>query len=432
MPLTIWNLNLQTVRNECPQGSDYNDWAKAKLDRIADYLNAQEKSASIGQWDLLGVNELPSYRDGGIIRQFNLRGPFGHIIGGLLYLTASQHGWSIEQALADEARGSKSHQHGEVGVAHRSQRLTRLSVFEAGDLGYDLNGWFGTTERQVAGARYLLTEGDGDGFVLPFFSTHLSTAETKPLNRTKMVGDLIRRVHEWHRPGDLTPVVVGDFNFDRTSKLWDRMAVHFQEISLAPSEMGIDHVWVGRRQSFPGAIGAVSWNSRKRQQGFKSPSLSDHPAVYVEVQPPAERLIAIHRDDLHVEPHGQEHVLMSAGRRLFAFGELPDAIRTARVIQSYGADRLGIVGEGAATYLLTAQGAPTGGMEGEACKRFDTAKLAVVQTGSQQFALVADTLLLNFDTEGEALRTLSLVGRYGFNTLCFVGEPRPSFHYWRQ
>jgi endonuclease/exonuclease/phosphatase family metal-dependent hydrolase len=103
------------------------------------------------------------------------------------------------------------------------------------------------------------------GWTLRFYTTHLSHGADQKEQRLDQIDRLREIIAERVDPGELPPVVVGDFNFRKEeSESYQKMNAHFQlvnELAIGcltdgkPTEAGIDHIWVGRKTAFPQTTG---------------------------------------------------------------------------------------------------------------------------------------------------------------------------------
>ena len=117
--------------------------------------------------------------------------------------------------------------------------------------------------------RYLietLIEHKSAGYRLRFYSTHLSN--TSKDKRSRQAKDVVAKVRERAKTGELPPIVVGDFNAGRnfvTGEAEDsvrKMEAHFwrpiDTLNLGPNPItgtGIDIIYIGKKSSFPNSRG---------------------------------------------------------------------------------------------------------------------------------------------------------------------------------
>jgi len=129
------------------------------------------------------------------------------------------------------------------------------------ELGKDSWNKFGN--RSTRYLLYTLLRHRTEGWMLRFYTTHLSHGQDQKGQRRDQIKKLRKIVKEVSIEGELTPVVVGDFNFSQDSNpnQFDRMNEDFwlansKGLPCAdgmPANGGIDHIWVGRASSFPQA-----------------------------------------------------------------------------------------------------------------------------------------------------------------------------------
>jgi hypothetical protein len=128
--------------------------------------------------------------------------------------------------------------------------------------------------------RYLLeayVRNDSTGRVFRFYTTHLSHDSHYPdgslktsraRQRVEETSALLGRIIERVQPGELPPIVVGDFNASMDQRaVYESMKARFEnvgELALhclgsdaggAPNEVPFDHLWIGRPNAFTGTQG---------------------------------------------------------------------------------------------------------------------------------------------------------------------------------
>lgn len=140
-------------------------------------------------------------------------------------------------------------------------------------------------------------------FILPIYSTHLMTQnnDANIKRQKKALRIIIDTVRNNWRTNDLTPVIVGDFNFYITKKISGENTIRgnimekdFYEIGHYFDHRFIEHFWVGKSSSFPDAGGFLKPVEGSYEVGGEfhqdineddplSFTLSDHRAPYVEL-----------------------------------------------------------------------------------------------------------------------------------------------------
>jgi hypothetical protein len=189
-------------------------------------------------------------------------------------------------------------QHGEIAIIARREKFEHTgSQVMTKRLGYK---WFGTVRRHVLGVRLTIKE---TGHVLPFFSTHITSFEDEWYTRDQakaQLEDLNSAIRHWWKRGDLTPIVVGDFN----SHHWDRedwgiMERNFTLVQEARNQPGgIEHIWIGRRDRFKGSSGSfiVTRGEFLADFGDGASNFSDHGVPFAMVSGPTPRYLGnIHK-----------------------------------------------------------------------------------------------------------------------------------------
>lgn len=148
-------------------------------------------------------------------------------------------------------------------------------------------GWH-RLKYKLIGARLRLK---GTNFVLPFYVVHLNTQSHDGGRQTSSCKDIRRIVKDnWVR-GDLTPIVVGDFNFPSDHFPYGIMSEDFYEVGINYGYDDIEHIWIGKEASFPGTIGALRAINYDDGDEFDDDAvnLTDHNIPYVELILPKER-----------------------------------------------------------------------------------------------------------------------------------------------
>lgn len=134
----------------------------------------------------------------------------------------------------------------------------------------------------------------GGGHVLPLYVARISPAQVNIAVRQAQVMGLIAMVKEAWKEGDLAPIVLGDFGFDRESggSLWEMMRTDFDEVTSAFGAGGTEHVWVGKESSFREAAGVASVTGVKRLPHLNDggAQLTSHPGIHVTAEVRAWRL----------------------------------------------------------------------------------------------------------------------------------------------
>lgn len=120
-----------------------------------------------------------------------------------------------------------------------------------------------------------------DGWLLRFYTTHLSHGQDQISQRKDQIKKLREIVKGVSIEGELPPIVVGDFNLthDSNPNQFDRMNEDFWRANAEglacadrmPAYGGIDHIWVGRASSFPQAkakLTVVRYHTEANGQGL--------------------------------------------------------------------------------------------------------------------------------------------------------------------
>ncbi|MFO0588202.1 MAG: sialidase family protein [Polyangiaceae bacterium] len=264
-------LHLQFVSLDRP-GSEQEDAQSfaSRLDRVAGVL----KKAAVPKFDLLGVAGAYAPISGLFPLPEEKKIPAA---GGSMFPVEA-----LAKMLGDRPNEIFYHLSSEQGILARSGRVEVIGEWAYRNLGPYLPG---ALRRCAVGGRLKLL-GEGDA-VLPFYSVRVSPKTSNAALRQAQVMGLIVMAKESWKEGDLTPVVVGDFGFERDSKtLWEMMSTDFDEITVVNGQGGTEHVWIGRESAFRHSKGTliVSKVSRVPQLNDGGASLTSHAGIAVECE----------------------------------------------------------------------------------------------------------------------------------------------------
>src|SRR6266496_1787005 len=123
--------------------------------------------------------------------------------------------------------------------------------------------------------RYLLEaklENSATNDKVRVYVTHLSHHSDKSAQhdqRSDQIDNIIDHVTDRWTSGELPPLLIGDFNFHPNDERdnYNKLHNHFSLATKSfvgctsngnPTEIGVDHIWVGRRTSFPSNIGKLN------------------------------------------------------------------------------------------------------------------------------------------------------------------------------
>jgi len=83
-------------------------------------------------------------------------------------------------------------------------------------------------------------------------------------------------------------------------------------------------------------------------------------------------------------------------------------------------------------YYLVNGRSPVGSFRGEDCTSFDPTKIQVTNIGGRWKIVDGSHWILDFaSSEAEARTAFSIIQKYGFNRMCFIGRPNPPMTYFR-
>jgi len=122
---------------------------------------------------------------------------------------------------------------------------------------------------------------------------------------------------------------------------------------------------------------------------------------------------------------------------LFDFGSKKDEADCALgAIRAYGMNQSCFVGRPnpSFTYLLVSGRAPAGRWPGELtdvkCTKFNPANIQVKNINGRWKIVEGSHWIFDFGNKGSEARTaFDVIKKYGFNQVCYVGLPQPSFQY---
>ena len=209
-------LHVQLISLDRP-GAEQEDAAAfaARLDRVAGVLR---KSAG-PKFDLLGITSAFAPVSGLFPLPEEKKIPAG---GGSLYAVEA-----LAKMLSDRTGEIFHFLSSEQGILGRSGRVEVIGEWAYRNIGPYLPG---ALRRCAVSGRLKLAESEA---ILPFFSVRISPKTSNAALRQAQVMGLIAMAKETWTQGDLTPLVVGDFGFDRDSKtLWEMMSTDFDEVTV--------------------------------------------------------------------------------------------------------------------------------------------------------------------------------------------------------
>jgi hypothetical protein len=179
-------------------------------------------------------------------------------------------------------------QKGSIGFLARGEKFEILGgLVKKKALG---GTWFKPSGKRVLGARLRIKS---TGHILPFYTTEVGCGvprdpKTAASIEAKQIQDLILAIKNWWRSGDLTPVVVGTFNLTRGDQCYDLMSKDFDEVGRDVDLEGMEQIWIGKENSFPGSSGRMEVVRYETLQSFQDDhgALPDHAISYAELLTP--------------------------------------------------------------------------------------------------------------------------------------------------
>ncbi|MBK8259213.1 MAG: hypothetical protein IPK82_41970 [Polyangiaceae bacterium] len=263
-------IHIQLVSFDKP-GADKEDAAAfaARLDRVTGVL----KKASVPAFDILGVTSAYAPVKGLFPLPEEAKIPAA---GGQMYAVDA-----VAKLLANKPNELFSFLSSEQGIIGRAGRVEAVGEWAYRNVGPYLPG---ALRRCAVGGRLRLQDEAG---ILPFFVMRVSSKTANAALRQAQVMGLIAMAKETWNEGDLTPIVVGDFGFERDGgTLWQMMCTDFDEVTVALGQGGTEHVWVGRESAFRGSKGtlAVTKAVRLPQLNDGGENLTSHAGIAVEAE----------------------------------------------------------------------------------------------------------------------------------------------------
>jgi hypothetical protein len=295
--ISIWNINLARPGGK----ADFH----RRLGNIAT-LVAQKDNTRGKQGDIFALIETFYNKSGWWTKRFDPA-----------KITCSSGGdskdvWTAEcffdkwkTALSGRVGGTPVHQQfGDVAYLTHDGVLTPLGQPFKKELGS--SGWWEQL-RYAVGNRFRISNG---GQILPFYAAHISPTRSRQYEQCRQ---LISFVKNNFVAGDLTPVIVGDFNFRDIESYFSidlgpgvfnpadwtivsspqrnpsylLLDQSFVEVAHLVGNNTIEHCWIGRSSAFPnnGGVMSLSLNSFELNPDFNDEveNLSDHPAPYLQL-----------------------------------------------------------------------------------------------------------------------------------------------------
>lgn len=291
LSINIYNANLSGIAST--PGRDFARRLKNIALTIAELDNMRGKAGN-----LFGFSEAYHTTTGGRLSRFqeSIPGLIPCPLNGTQNQDTTHHcffcNWfgALNAKLRDregETLGAFGHQCGEVAILARRDifEMVSGSDFITANIGPPAWGPFdwGSRRRYLIGARLQVK---GTKYVLPFYSVHLSGIKRYQKDECRKIIEIVK--DNWVE-GDLTPVVVGDFNFSTKDKdQYKVMNKHFSEVGISYGQDSIEHIWVGREVKFPKNVGALRTKDFQYYREFNdfSANLTDHPISYAELEFP--------------------------------------------------------------------------------------------------------------------------------------------------
>lgn len=396
-------------------------------------------------WDLIGINEAHAFKAntklGGKNKQFQKV----QLIQCLANGTFRVYMMPCFNAHLRDPDGFQdyAYQWGEIGIIAKKDVFLALGSWKKELIGKDgaFLGIGNNLHRQVVGRRFIHR---ASGYIIPFYSTHISGG-VKTGIRKEQVKELVETVRANWVPGDLPPIIVGDFNsggWDRS--IWGILRKDFVELGRRhnPGTDIIDHIWMGKLSRFPDAVGIGEddgyqelsdfFDEACRKPAKKSCSKSDHWGVYIELQLPKEECVSIESNQLKVVRSKIGPItlwkLVSGDQLELVYAKSQHAKRMMAILRHFEVDQACHVGRKKASFrYFLKSGLPISGTFNELeCSRIDPNSLEVKVKPTRKRPFFSWNLVHNEESlidferkEGEARRTRVLMQKYDFTEICY-------------
>ena len=121
------------------------------------------------------------------------------------------------------------------------------------------------------------------------------------------------------------------------------------------------------------------------------------------------------------------------GRAVFmAFRNPTDAKKAFNVLRHYNMNKKCAIGT-SFNYFLSGNNAPSGGFKGEDALGFNPAKIQVKLINKRWKIVEGRRMLFDFGTNRtQATQAFKVIKHYGFDTVCYVGRPKPGMTYLKR
>lgn len=428
--IAVWNINL-CDNKKCHDGQmSY----AGQIGHIADTVVSLSglKNPPL-KWDLIGLSEAFAHRKGDWI--FGVGWNIRYVADEIKCHETANSILTIpcfDSHLRNSAVPEDwSDQRGEVGLLANSDVFTKSLGGYHRNLSTAVSGLAGRVRRDLLGHRFIIKS---QGYVLPFYSTHLTGERLGELE------DLLDAITDWWQAGDLTPLVVGDFNFSAGSpSLFGKMSEYFTLIGTGSGASNrIEQIWVGKTEKFPGSLGAIQEARWEYLTEFRdvAADLSDHAVPYAELKTPSEDCLRIAPNTLRiVSRNGKYYIATGPNIILLDFPNAAEANEALALLQGYSIDKHCFVGRPNTdfTYYLASNASPSGARPNEDCLPINSTALIVRRDNGIWKIMQGNNSVQSFGQyQGAAYRALSLIKHYAFTQHCFVGRPNPGMEYWRR
>lgn len=149
-----------------------------------------------------------------------------------------------------------------------------------------------------------------------------------------------------------------------------------------------------------------------------------------------EDCIAFDYNNIEVKNVNGSWKIVEGSHWMMDFGNLEDEARQAfKIIRYYRMTEHCFVGrpDPSMDYWKVNGKSPVGTYKGEDCIGFNPKNIEVKQINNRWKIVEGDHWILDFESlESEARQAFSIIKKYGFTNICFVGRANPSMTYFRK
>lgn len=241
--ISIYNMNIKKQKNK-PK-----EWYAQRVNNVAQ-LAARKDNDRSKTANIFGISEAYYKVEGGWTKHHK-RGKIPCINLGDVYtheclihhwLNSLNSRFNIPQDFTGE-------QYGDVAL------VASGNIFDTNNINFIKrkigSGGGRSIQYKIIGAKIPIKR---TNYVLPFYSVHLPTKSAENKHK-KCCKDIVKITRSNWNAGDLPPVIVGDFNFNKQdTDQWSIMSEYYDEVGdMNGNYKHIELIWIGKRSKFSGA-----------------------------------------------------------------------------------------------------------------------------------------------------------------------------------